>query len=294
MPVARKENAYRGERSIIRDEGRRPGTGEPTRALHHASYISAARQFGLKISEGFTDEIRGRSVPDVCGYLKRNYGLSVDLEEFRAAKVRWFLELLPESIAQGDVRLRPGIKEAIASVEAKQAPWGIATNGITQEVSAIIDGVGLRPQIVVTRDDVQRGKPEPEIYILGAEPLKIEPSNCIALEDTTVGAIAAARAGMWVGYRPEEGFPNAFCALRATIRPFKPELRAAYPGRTLFRKAFPGRRQFIRIAPKESPLKRVDKFYHGKRNWSSLTVYRSLLPVVSSSGTKARMPGKRR
>jgi beta-phosphoglucomutase-like phosphatase (HAD superfamily) len=93
-----------------------------TEALHHESYISVARQFDLKISEDFKDEIRGRSVPDVHGYLQTKYGLSVDPEEFREAKVRWFLKLLPKSIAQGDVRLRTGIKEVIASVDAKQAP----------------------------------------------------------------------------------------------------------------------------------------------------------------------------
>jgi sugar-phosphatase len=50
--------------------------------------------------------------------------------------------------------------------------------------------------VVVTADDVRRGKPDPEVYVLAARRLRADPARCVVFEDSLVGIHAARAAGM--------------------------------------------------------------------------------------------------
>ena len=75
--------------------------------------------------------------------------------------------------------------------------WGIATSG-----TALTAATRLRfghlpvPAALVTAEDVQRGKPDPDAYLLAAERLGVAPSSCVAVEDAPAGVAAAHAAGM--------------------------------------------------------------------------------------------------
>jgi sugar-phosphatase len=75
--------------------------------------------------------------------------------------------------------------------------WGIATSG-----TALTATTRLRfgrmpvPAVLVTAEDVRRGKPDPEAYLLAAERLGVAPSSCVVVEDAPAGVAAAHAAGM--------------------------------------------------------------------------------------------------
>ena len=77
--------------------------------------------------------------------------------------------------------------------------WGIATSGTKDTATTRIHHTGLpMPKVLVTANDVARGKPDPEPYLLAASRLGVAPNQCVVLEDAPAGIQAALNAGMQV------------------------------------------------------------------------------------------------
>jgi sugar-phosphatase len=77
--------------------------------------------------------------------------------------------------------------------------WAVATSGTREIAATRLAYAGLpMPAVLVTADDVERGKPDPEAYMLAAERLGMPPERCIVIEDAPTGIAAALAAGMRV------------------------------------------------------------------------------------------------
>ncbi|WP_205629570.1 HAD-IA family hydrolase [Jiangella muralis] len=97
----------------------------------------------------------------------------------------------------GTVRAMPGAAELLASIPADRR--AVVTSGSAVIAAARMRAAGLTPPgVVVTADDVLRGKPHPEPYLLGAQRLGVEPGRCVVVEDAPSGIAAARAAGMAV------------------------------------------------------------------------------------------------
>lgn len=97
----------------------------------------------------------------------------------------------------GTVRAMPGAAELLASIPAGRR--AVVTSGNAVLAAARMHAAALpAPSVVVTADDVLRGKPHPEPYLLGARRLGVEPARCVVVEDAPSGIAAARAAGMAV------------------------------------------------------------------------------------------------
>jgi HAD superfamily hydrolase (TIGR01509 family) len=74
----------------------------------------------------------------------------------------------------------------------------VASGGERQVVLRTLELIGLGQTfpVVVTAEDVERGKPEPDMFLLAAERMGVPPSECVVFEDAVLGLEAARRAGM--------------------------------------------------------------------------------------------------
>ncbi|HEX2743848.1 MAG TPA: HAD-IA family hydrolase [Streptosporangiaceae bacterium] len=78
-----------------------------------------------------------------------------------------------------------------------KSSWAIVTSNDREVAKARVRAAGLpMPDVLLTEDEVERGKPDPEGLLLAAEKLNTNPSNCLAIDDSPVGIEAAYRAGM--------------------------------------------------------------------------------------------------
>ena len=101
-----------------------------------------------------------------------------------------------EAAADEVVRM-PGAVELVNSIP--KGRWCVVTSGTRFLATARMRRFGVPvPEILVTADDVQRGKPHPEPYLRGAELLKVNPAECVVVEDAPAGIQAARAAGMKV------------------------------------------------------------------------------------------------
>lgn len=93
---------------------------------------------------------------------------------------------------------RPGVEAYLAAAKELGLKVGLASSSDFKWVSGHLKELGLFDEfeVIQTADDVEEVKPNPELYLKGAEHLGVEPSECLAFEDSVNGSIAPKRAGM--------------------------------------------------------------------------------------------------
>lgn len=94
----------------------------------------------------------------------------------------------------GEVRPLPGSRELLARLTASGAPWAIATSGSPKTADPAIAMLGVRPKVVITREDVQHAKPDPDLFIAAAERLGVDITQSIVVGDSVWDLLAAQRA----------------------------------------------------------------------------------------------------
>ncbi|MGA5189704.1 HAD family hydrolase [Streptomyces griseoincarnatus] len=103
-------------------------------------------------------------------------------------------DLEVEDVADGGVGLLPGTKEFLAGLPAER--WAVVTSATRRLAEARLGAVGILPKTLVAADDITRGKPDPEPYLLAARTLGVDPADCVVFEDAPAGLQAGRAAGM--------------------------------------------------------------------------------------------------
>nr|WP_276610862.1 HAD-IA family hydrolase [Kineococcus siccus] len=99
-----------------------------------------------------------------------------------------------ETADVADVVLLPGVAEALAALPPER--WAVVTScGAALAAARLRAGGVPAPQALVTYDDVERGKPDPQCFLLGAARLGVDPADCLVVEDAPAGLAAARAAG---------------------------------------------------------------------------------------------------
>jgi mannitol-1-/sugar-/sorbitol-6-phosphatase len=97
-----------------------------------------------------------------------------------------------------DVVAAPGALALIAAVEELGLPWAVVTSADARLAAARLGAAGITAPVLVDREAVTHGKPDPEGYRLAAARLGVDPHACLVVEDTTTGAAAGRAAGATV------------------------------------------------------------------------------------------------
>jgi HAD superfamily hydrolase (TIGR01509 family) len=131
------------------------------------------------------------------------------VERIHAAKNR----LYARRVAEGRLRLRPGVLPLLRQCRAEGVRLAIATTTSRVNLQALI-AAQLGPQgsawfeVAVCGDDVRSKKPDPEVYLRVLEALRLPPLACVAIEDSPGGAAAARAADLPVVVTRSEFFPD--------------------------------------------------------------------------------------
>jgi HAD superfamily hydrolase (TIGR01549 family) len=124
--------------------------------------------------------------------LLREIGL--ELRPERVAKLHQahddaYLRLAPR------VRVLPGAKELLSYLTSAGVPWAIATSGMRQSAQPVLNLLEISPHVpVITRDQVQRAKPDPDLFLAAARRLDVPILESIVVGDSIWDLLAARRA----------------------------------------------------------------------------------------------------
>ncbi len=93
----------------------------------------------------------------------------------------------------------PGALELLQHLNEAEIPWAIVTSGSVPVAHARHKAAGLPvPEVFITAEQVTRGKPEPDAFLLGAKRLRLAPEECVVVEDAAAGVLAGLNAGCHV------------------------------------------------------------------------------------------------
>ncbi|MGV4983379.1 HAD family hydrolase [Streptomyces sp. NRAIS4] len=145
-----------------------------------------AREYGITAEAFGRVELHGRPATEIVADL-----LPARLVAEAVARVE---ELEVEDVPDGGVRLLPGTRDLLDSVPADR--WAVVTSATRRLAEARLDAVGILPKTLIAADDITRGKPDPEPYLLAARQLGVDPAHCVVFEDAPAGLQAGRAAGM--------------------------------------------------------------------------------------------------
>ena len=174
--------------------------------------------------EGAQAAMMGMSSPEWSRYMHDELGLPESPEEINDEVVRRMLERYRESLPLID-----GAVDAVRRL-AGSFTLGVASSSNRPLIDAVLEGAGLAAgfAVVVSSEEVARGKPAPDVYLEAARRLGVEPARCAAVEDSSNGLRAARAAGLRVIAFPNAHYPPApdALALANVVLPSLDELTA--------------------------------------------------------------------
>jgi len=92
----------------------------------------------------------------------------------------------------------PGVREFLTALRAAGVPCAVGSSTERKNIDTIMGLIGFAPffQAIVAADDVTRGKPDPQVFLLGAQRIGVPPARCAVFEDAFAGLEAARAGGM--------------------------------------------------------------------------------------------------
>lgn len=147
----------------------------------------------MSMPETLARDIEGLSMQETAAYFINTFGLDYEIPELMAL---WNDMAAWEYTHE--VPYKEGAYEFLKQVKALGLKTGIATSNSRELVNMVDERLHFLPYIdvLVTTNEVPKGKPAPDIYLLVAEKLGVDPKNCLVFEDIPSGILAGKNAGM--------------------------------------------------------------------------------------------------
>ncbi len=168
-----------------------------------------ARERGGRWHERAQADRMGMSSPEWSAYMHDTIGLAESPEQINAEVVRRLLARYRDALP-----LLPGAVEAVQRLSDRW-PLGLASSSNREVIDAVLSTAGIadRFRATVSSEEVERGKPAPDVYLEAARRLGVEPRRSAAVEDSRNGIRSAKAAGMRVVAIPNPRYPPGEDAL---------------------------------------------------------------------------------
>ena len=160
---------------------------------YRLAWQKAAANMGMQLDDAFFKSLSGCAYERVEATLKNSCGESFSLSHFRElSEIFWW-----EHIEKYGINTKPGYRNLLDRLEFLNIPFCLATNSQLKHADQCLTLAGIRQdfEILVTRDQVENGKPAPDIYLKASTTIQFPPEECLALEDSRPGIQSALSAG---------------------------------------------------------------------------------------------------
>ncbi len=187
------------------------GTMFDNMMVHHRAWQKKLQEYDIHLTiEEVKAKIHGVNVE----IIEREFpGRFTDDEKVELANGK---EATYREIYAPEIELLPGLAELFHELKRRNIPMGVGSAAPPENVEFVLNTLDLWHYFDAIKhaDDVQKGKPNPEVFLKVAEELGIDPSECVIFEDTPTGAKAAENAGAKVilvtTTHPKEEFETGY------------------------------------------------------------------------------------
>jgi len=184
------------------------------------------REAGGRWREDAPRAMMGMSSTEWSAYMRDELGVDRDTDEINRDVVGRI-----ERLYRAELPLLPGAAETVHALSGRW-PLGLASSSNREIIDLVLDLAGLADSFVATvsSEEVDRGKPAPDVYLETARCVGVQADRCVAIEDSSNGLRAAVAAGMAViavpnpHYPPDEDALGLAAASVHSLRDLTPEL----------------------------------------------------------------------
>ena len=165
--------------------------GEP---IYHEAFNVVLKPYGHIVTPDDYLKIIGNSVEAAWTWVLNHFAITESPDRF----YRLYDEAVLEMLAQ-PIEPLTGVSELLTELRSRGIPIGLASASLRQWVDATIKGIGITDMFdtTVSASEVEHAKPAPDLYLMAAANLGIDPALCVAVEDTHTGIASAKAAGMY-------------------------------------------------------------------------------------------------
>jgi beta-phosphoglucomutase family hydrolase len=162
--------------------------------LHYLSDKTLLARLGVEVPDNYLDKYVGVTNPVMWKEIIKDFAIPKDLQEILNTQKSMKLKLLKN----GDYKAIEGIPELLKDLYKHRIPIAIASSSSSIFIKEVIKTlkIGRYIDIYVSGENVEKSKPEPDIFLKAAELLELKPASCVVIEDSKNGVIAAKKAGM--------------------------------------------------------------------------------------------------
>ncbi|MES2418013.1 MAG: beta-phosphoglucomutase [Bacteroidota bacterium] len=167
-----------------------------TAVYHYKAWRKLANGLGFDFTEEQNEELKGISRIESLKIIL-NWGAinktEAEMAALAALKNTWYVEMITKMTPK---EILPGAKEFLELVKANH--YLTALGSASKNSETILNQIGLTNMfdVLVDGNKVTKSKPDPEVFLVGAEELKVRPAECVVFEDAIAGVQAAKAGGM--------------------------------------------------------------------------------------------------
>lgn len=162
--------------------------------LHQLAWAELGRRTGLAITAEFIHETFGMTNFSIFRRL-----LGETLTDAEISRLSDRKEECYRDVARGRIHLMDGVREVLDALTARGVRLAIGSSGVRANLELTVHECGLdaRFAAIASLEDITRGKPDPQVFLVAAAKAGVDPSRSVVFEDAPVGIQAAKAAGMY-------------------------------------------------------------------------------------------------
>jgi beta-phosphoglucomutase len=161
---------------------------------HTQAWLEMGRREGLNLSPQFVHETFGMTNPSIFRRLLGDSVSDADLQRYSDLKESYYRD-----VARGKIHLMDGVREVLDALTAHGVKLAIGSSGVLPNLELTVTECGLtgRFAAIASLEDITRGKPDPQVFLVAATKAGGSPERSVVFEDAPVGIQAAKAAGMY-------------------------------------------------------------------------------------------------
>ena len=161
---------------------------------HYIADMETLKKFGVDKDEKFYESFAGTVTPERMKTLKNMFNIEASSEEMTEVRENMILDI----IGKEDITPVRGIPELLKSIKDSGLKTAVASSSGYNLINMILERTGIDKYFdsVTSGEDAEHGKPAPDVFLLAARRLDVDPKDCIVIEDSGLGVRAAKAAGM--------------------------------------------------------------------------------------------------
>ena len=167
-----------------------------TAKYHYLAWKELANQLGINFTEEHNELLKGVSRVKSLDILLGVGDVTLTDEEKKKYMAEKNTRYLAYVAKMDESEILPGIKELLSFLQVNNVPFSLGS--ASKNARVILEGVNLLDAFtaIVDGNDVSKAKPDPEVFLIAAKKINLQPKNCIVIEDAAAGIEAANRANM--------------------------------------------------------------------------------------------------